>query len=465
MRKNLLLIITLALLFVSCSSIGSLAGFEDQGLPSWVRNPRVRRGRIAYVCEGSGTSEEEARINALSSVLYEIGDDVGRDAYSLYFRELESSGEVEDLDGSIRETYTREYRGGRFSCYVLFDMSEASLLSLRTPDLLVLLEAEEDVRNLLDEARSYYMENRDVDAISSALSALSISIEHELDEPEISPEGILSTLIYYTEPLEIRVRQFDGGIDASVSVMRNRGLLSPRVRYAPLNISYLIRTPEGEIISEDMDFNTADEGSYDYVNTNPYALRSGEANLSFNLDETLIEAVKEIAGEDFLLPFTSLLEEKSISYSYDEREEDETAPYTILVAEYDENGAFRDSHVALDELNATLSSSDRLIVAERGYGDSDAQIISEFAATSSPERYIVIMRLGVSDSVSLPGGRYLVNVGTTMSIYDTEGGENSLIYSDSYTSAVGDGMSYEEARRDAFRDGGRLLANVLLMEF
>ena len=177
----------------------------------------MRRGRIAYVCEGSGTSEEEARINALSSVLYEIGDDVGRDAYSLYFRELESSGKVEDLDGSIRETYTREYRGGRFSCYVLFDMSEASLLSLRTPDLLVLLEAEEDVRNLLDEARSYYMENRDVDAISSALSALSISIEHELDEPEISPEGILSTLIYYTEPLEIRVRQFDGGIDASVS--------------------------------------------------------------------------------------------------------------------------------------------------------------------------------------------------------------------------------------------------------
>ena len=78
------------------------------------------------------------------------------------------------------------------------------------------------------------------------------------------------------------------------------------------------------------------------------------------------------------------------------------------------------------------------------------------------KRYVVIMRIGVSESIMIDEERYIVNVHTNTSTYDTV--EDFLISSDDSVSSVGYGATFEEASDDAFRNAGRILADVFLIE-
>lgn len=461
MKRILLLLLLSVLLFTSCSSLETSSVFSEQRLPAWVRNPRVRSGRIAYVAEGSGTSEDSARLNAIENILFELSDDLGWDAYSSYYRELGSSGSVADLDGSIKETYSREYRGGRFSCYILFDISEDAFLSMQSPELVESLRRGEEILSLMEEAKESYMENRDVDAISCALKALSLSLDGDVSDPGLSHSEILSTLLYYTEALEIDVSQHGDGMEASISVRRNRGLLSPLVYSAPIEGSYWIRDTNGVLKEEKISFNTA-SGSYDYVNTNPYALMNGSVNLSLDIDEDLIDEIVQKAEEGFLDSFITLLDAKCVSYSYDERGDERSDLYDILIAQYDINGARIESNTALKSFNATLSDANRSISAIAAEGDEEEEILSLFLSEGDVKRYVVIMRIGVSESIMIDEERYIVNVHTNTSTYDTV--EDFLISSDDSVSSVGYGATFEEASDDAFRNAGRILADVFLIE-
>ena len=461
MKKFIPFFLVILFMFSSCSSFENFVSLEESGLPSWVRNPRVQAGRIAYVTEGSGLSAEEARTDAMANALIEMGDDLGWDVYTEYFRELGSTGTVADLDGSIRETFTREYRGGRFSCYILFDISEDRFLSLRDPELTAVLEREAEIRSLLEDARTSYMENRDIEALSKALNALSLSLDRDLDDPSLDPEKILETVMYYLQPLEIRVSQRGKSMDSSIFVRRNRGLLSPLVYDATLNGYYPIRDNAGVVKEEEIDFNTS-EGVYRYTNTNPYALRNGEMRLSFALDSELLSAIESKAPDGFMNEFLETLSSKTVSYEYDERTADNTLPFDVLIAEYDIHGALLDDTVALSSFNASLSDSDRVLEADRGYGDDDGEILSSYVSEGGDKRYLVIMRLGVSDSVTVSADRYMVNVRTSVDVYDLE--EDMLLTSDDSVSSIGYGSSYQEAQQNALKNAGKMLADVFLIE-
>ena len=138
------------LAFSSCSSIGNLS---DETLPGWIDNPYVRSGRIAYVNEGSGNSEEEAELNAMENLLIELGSDLGIDAYALYFRELSSSGTLNALDGNITDTYFRTYRGGRYSCYVMLDISADLFDQMQSPETRRAMEVRAEIESLMESAR------------------------------------------------------------------------------------------------------------------------------------------------------------------------------------------------------------------------------------------------------------------------------------------------------------------------
>ena len=459
MKKIILGSLVLILILSSCSTFNTPSLFLDEPLPSWIENPRVRSGRIAYIAEGSGTSEEAARLSAIESVLLELSDDIGWDAYSEYYREMSSTGEVAELDGTIRNSYVREYRGGRFSCYILFDISEDLFISMQSPELVETMRMEEEVRSYMTDARESYMANRDVDAISNALEALSISLDADLKD-ELSPSEILSTLLYYIEPLEIYAEQETDGIEAKISVKRNRGLLSPLVYSAPIDISYLIRNTEGQIIEEHISFNTG-SGVYEYGNTNPYALPEGEVSLSLDLDESLIAEIADKAEDGFFTPFLDNLASKSMSYSYDEKSEGSSL-YDILIAQYDIHGAQMDDSTALDAFNSILSDAAGDIVALPAVGDDEEEMIASYLKENSAGRYVVAMRLGVAESIMVDEDRYMVNVHTDTGIYDTR--QKAFISTDSSVSSIGYGSSYEDAERDAFLNAGRILADVFLIE-
>lgn len=461
MRKFFYLFLIISMLLFSCSSFSSFSSFDESGLPSWIRNPSVASGRIAYVAEGSGENAESARDNAIENVLLEISDDLGFDAYTRYYRQLSGSAYVEELDGSIRTSYVREYRGGRFSCYILFDISEEAFLSLESPDLVRAREKETEIRHYLDEAKASYMSSHDVDALISALEALSISLSEPLVDEAFSPDEILSVVMYYLEPIEIRVREKSGGMDATISVRRNRGLLSQMVYSVPLNARYWIRDTSGVLKEEEISINTLEEGSYDFHNTNPYALLNGVMSISLDIDQGLIASITDIAPQGFMDEFISTLSSKRVIYSYDERDDYTDLPYCIFMAEYDIDGALiEDGSSALDEFNTTLEESGRGIKALEGEGEDDEEIIKN---SSSPlKEYVIVIRLGVSDIVEVDEQRFIVSVHTSMNCYNPS--TMALISSETSVSSVGYGSSYEAAASDAFKRAGRILADVLMID-
>ncbi len=457
MRKVLFIALSVMLAFSSCSSIGNLS---DETLPGWIDNPYVRSGRIAYVNEGSGNSEEEAELNAMENLLIELGSDLGIDAYALYFRELSSSGTLNALDGNITDTYFRTYRGGRYSCYVMLDISADLFDQMQSPETRRAMEVRAEIESLMESARADYMENRDIGALSKTLEALSLSIENGVENPGISSDEILSVAMYYLEPLEIRYRQYGSGIDGEITVRRRRGILYPLVYDAELIGTYDIRDTEGNIKEESIRFNTGSAGRYDFHNTNKAISEIGEFALDFSFDRSVIERIASLAEPGYLDSFISLLEEKHRVFSYAENRNSDYG-LTVLLAEYDITGQELEDSAGLDSFNAEMMNSGYSIRAGKASGDDDSEILSNAMASGMDlNDSIAVLRIGVADSVETPGRTVLAYVSSTLGIYDRDTSE--LIFSDNTTSSIGSGESYSEAVMDAFTNCGRNLASTVI---
>ncbi len=460
--KKIFIFFLFVLLLSSCQSFNNLSFSENEELPYWVSNPRVRSGRIAYINEGSGASEEEARLNALENSLLEMGDDLGLDAYALYFRELGTSGEIRELDGRITNTYTRSYASGRYSCYVMIDISADLFDSMQSPETRREEEVEQSITELLEEARNYYMQNRDVDALNSTLNALLLSLENNIETQGHSANEILELSTYYLEPLEIRYKQEKGSIDGEITLRRKRGLLYPLVYYADLKGTYAIRNNDKRISYETIEFNTAESGRYYFHNTNNYILQNGDLTISLGFDRSVLDRISEIAEPGLLDEFEALLESKTASFSYMETR-GALRDVDILISEYDIHGAIMESVNALEAFNAELEDSGYLIRAEEGIGDDDDEILASYKANGGSKPTLIIIRVGVADVVEKGDEEFLVYVESTVNGYDTATG--GQLFSNDYQEATAGASTYDEAVAEACTLCGSILASASMIFF
>ena len=104
-----LFLLSLVLVLSSCSSLQNMVNVNADGTPSWIANPPSRRGRISFVAEGVASTEDEARLISIKNVLMRMSADLGWDAYTAYYRQMGSSGYVEDLDARIDNFWVRKY--------------------------------------------------------------------------------------------------------------------------------------------------------------------------------------------------------------------------------------------------------------------------------------------------------------------------------------------------------------------
>ena len=285
-------------------------------------------------------------------------------------------------------------------------------------------------------------------------------LEHGLGSGELCHEsaafGSEDNLQYLFRPLGYIVSQLQtSGI---VSLRAVRELLAGCFR---LNGGSQAKRSAGVLKEEEISINTLEEGSYDFHNTNPYALLNGVMSISLDIDQGLIASITDIAPQGFMDEFISTLSSKRVIYSYDERDDYTDLPYCIFMAEYDIDGALiDDGSSALEEFNTTLEESGRGIKALEGEGEDDEEIIKN---SSSPlKEYVIVIRLGVSDIVEVDEQRFIVSVHTSMNCYNPS--TMALISSETSVSSVGYGSSYEAAASDAFKRAGRILADVLMID-
>lgn len=450
----------LLLTLISCTSFQELVTPEIGGLPSWVSNPPVRRDRVGFVASGYGSSENEARAEVLKVLLQQVSEDLGRDAYNLYYRELSTTGRIEELDGTTDRTYYDARIDGSGTYYVLVSFDEEKYDAFRTEEQTLAKERENRIASYIEDANRAYRENRDFDAYECVLDALLVSLEGPVNNEEYGSDALLEEAIYYLSPLEIHVSRKGKDASAEIRVVRNRGFLSPAVVDAPVIGYYRMRNTLGEESLNGVEARTDEKGRYYFNSTNPYILRTGEISFALWDAEDRLAKIDRMAPEGFSAPLHELMDQKVVSYEYDVRGRAEERDLDVVFVEYGADGSDKGTTDAVESFNAYMDECQVDVVAVKGSGEEEEDVYANYLASGDTHGNVAIVRIGVAESESADD-KEIVRVESYVSIYDNSSG--NIIYSDDSAQAIGYGVEMSMAEQDAFSQAGRIIASLLLI--
>ncbi len=462
MKKiTILFLFAFVLLLSSCSSLQNMVNVNADGTPSWIANPPSRRGRISFVAEGVASTEDEARLISIKNVLLRISADLGWDAYTAYYRQMGSSGYVEDLDARIDNSWVRKYTNGTLSYFILVSVDEDLYASSRTEEYTRILERENEIKAYLDDAVSYYKQNMDVKALDAALDALLTSVSGRVNNQDYLPGNLLEEVFYYLEPLSIKASGSRNSADASIRVVRERGFFSPSVEAAALLIRYDMRNTNGNSLTDQISIVTDEKGRYSFHVTNPYILREGEVRISLDLDYDKLARIEALSPVGFLDEFYEMLNSKNIYYSYDIRNSSMERNLDVVVVSYGYGGEEFGSPAALQALDSYMKEFDLSITPIAGQGLTDQEIFDNYNRSSAAKKNVAIIRLSVVE-IRESDSFLMARVEGSLAIYDVNMGEQT--YFDDTTLAIGYGNSIEEASDDALALAARTISSILMIE-
>lgn len=457
----ILFLFALVLLLSSCSSLQNMVNVNADGTPSWIANPPSRRGRISFVAEGVASAEDEARLISIKNVLLRISADLGWDAYTAYYRQMGSSGYVEDLDARIDNSWVRKYTNGTLSYFILVSVDEDLYASSRTEEYTRILERENEIKAYLDDAVSYYKQNMDVKALDAALDALLTSVSGRVNNQDYLPGNLLEEVFYYLEPLSIKASGSRNSADASIRVVRERGFFSPSVEAAALLIRYDMRNTNGNSLTDQISIVTDEKGRYSFHVTNPYILREGEVRISLDLDYDKLARIEALSPVGFLDEFYEMLNSKNIYYSYDIRNSGMERNLDVVVVSYGYGGEEFGSPAALQALDSYMKEFDLSITPIAGQGQTDQEIFDNYNRSSAAKKNVAIIRLSVVE-IRESDSFLMARAEGSLAVYDVNMGEQT--YFDDTTLAIGYGSSIEEASDDALALAARTISSILMIE-
>ena len=458
--KKLILFLCLILSLVSCASFQEFVNPEIDGMPSWVRNPPIRRDRTGFVAKGMGESEDEARNDALKNFLQKVSSDLGIDAYNLYFRELSTTGRISALGGTTDRTYYENRVSGDSAYFILVTFDSVTYESFRTEEQALMKEREVRIEKSLENANLAYRENRDFASFEYVLEALLISLEGDVSNPDYSPEALMEEAIYYLRPLKLTVRQTGNEPSGMIRVIRDKGVLSPSVSSAPIMGTYVMRNTLGKEENISVDAVTDHKGHYYFNSTNPYILRHGEITFSLRDSDGRLEQIDQIAPAGFTYPLHQLLDAKTISWTYDVRDSDEERGLDVVIVEYDEAGTERPVFDSIKPFNDYMDECQVGLHSMAGFGEEEEDLYQNYLRSGDINEMVAIIRIGIAETETA-GDKTVVRVEAHFSIFDNATGE--VVYKDESAQAIGYGYEKETAVTDAFLHAGRILASLLLI--
>ena len=153
------------LVFILLSSCTTMSISER---PSWIDAVPEIPGEKVFVASGMGTSEVEARSNAVLSALSQMGEEIGYSLEEKYFRELFSSLVISDLGARIADEYSWEI-DGEWTVYVAVTAVDETFEGARSPEFLEIQKREEEISSLLSSSLDAYKNNRDMEAVANVL--------------------------------------------------------------------------------------------------------------------------------------------------------------------------------------------------------------------------------------------------------------------------------------------------------
>ena len=459
MKKAWILSIIFSLLLFSCTTVESL------GRPSWIDSVPEIPGEKVFVSSGSGSSEVEARSNAVLSVLSQMGEEIGYSLEGKYFRELFSSLVIEDLGARIADEYSWEI-DGEWTVYVAVTASDETFNEARSPEFLEIQKREEEIQKLLSESLEAYKDNRDMEAVEKILNAALISLSGEIKNEEYSPDALFDQAIGYITNLRIESvkpsRDTPSG-SLEYRVVRTKGLMYPVVEDAVVECRYSAISIEGEIETFSHLARTNGKGRFVANRTNPYSLHEGEIKISMHIDDDLMFNLSLKAPEYLMNRLKDSVEEGSFVYSYSFAPRQDTSSVVVALAEYNFDGSLRVEDGVLKEVLVDMFASQGITLENIVYaeGEEENDNIESLLPEYSHMNKIYIIRMGVVSRIPIGDKVYSRTEGRIIEITPSTMERNdvtSLHYCAS-------GKDEREADENTILKQAQIICGFLLGEF
>ena len=417
--------------------------------PDWYRRPPTRLGALQFLAEGTGSSEDEARADAVLSILTQMGRGLGYDLVPLYMREFSTAGTVAALGAYTEGSYSVESDDG-WHYYMLAVAPSGTYYANRTEEYNAMLGREDAVRAFIAEAEESYRSNHDTEALLHMLEALDASLDGPVADEGLQPQVLLARAVDYLGV--IRIDAWDGEDGIALRVWRERGLFHPDVADGTVELVYTRLASDGVAVKDSLVLRTDGYGHLSYVPTDPYALRYGELSFRPYIPEGLLSSIASKSDSGFLAPLMRqwrASETKLLIPSVRPADADGTviafAAYRADGSLIEESSAFNAFHSYLDNAGAGYY---RIV---RSAGEEPEEILADLAEEYGSDARSIIVRAGLVGTSAVLDG-YVARADAQI-IHDGDTQD---------ASAVAEGPDAETAEENALIKASCIAAGMLL---
>ncbi len=465
--------VVLLLLLSSCTSLTNLVKSQVEGLPTWVYTPVTSANKRAFVGKGSAQllfngksiTEEQARSNAkiiaYEQILDQLSEFVGEPVRDTYYRELTTTDAIEAFGLEIVNEYSKSDLRTPAQFYLLATADTAKLESKRTSVYNAMLKRDKDIEALIREADKAYRSNNDTKAIKLYFDAVLIASEGPVAK-KYEPETLLAKSITFINALRFSLTKSDPfKATATVQLQRKSRLLSPKVLNAPIVAEFAALNSLGRRYADSLLFNTASEGSIQFVPYNYSLEGSGSIRFAVDFSSSLLELEKQVPPET-LAPLYEALQRHGIEYAYSLVSSIASKTLVADVREYEYAGSLRTSKEALSALIDLYKGRGVPILPLSLEQDEMPELYDEVRLVVPEANVVLLGKAGVVDETQI-GDQNVVVVTGSIQLWNID--KRSLVADTLEVEAVAYDPLLEEAKKEAFRRFGQISSSLLFSSF
>ena len=452
MKLRILLIsvlVILALVLCSCSSINAIIKSNMTGLPTWYyeNDMGVAKGYKGIVGEGSASTQRQAELLAYSSVITKLSNIIGYELGQEEYRELTVLGTIAEFNLSIIDTFFMVPNDGTYYFYVQAAIDEELLDKATTEEAKNRAQIISQVETLVLKGDDYVKSGQETRAVKNYLQAMALGYGHDYIDEEYSFDELLDVVmgLLGNASLTFVSERPDLGT-CTISLSRKGIFVSSAVKSAEILATYTAIDPKGVSYEDEFVYVTDDQGQFSFNPINPSIARKGTVTFRLNLYEE-IDALERLAGKEAVSDLRALIDSKEVKFNYDKVYV--LGSIAIAVIEHDELGYVTGVKEISDYLAGVLVSDGAEAAPFYAELDEEEDVLYELTHSGRTENNLLVIRVGLTGQVASSTGVYCASAEGLATLFDTVTG--MILYQSDVIRSNAFSENSEQAVTDAFK--------------
>jgi len=431
-----------------CSTFGAIIKSNISGLPVWYYDPEVRTGKgyTGMFGEGHASTERQAELLAYSDIINKLSEASGTVLSQESYRELSVLGTITQFGLTIedRHTVTQE---GQVAVYIHARLDKNLLDQQTTEETKRRTALVEEIEKLVLDGDEYVKSGREFSAIRNYMKAMAKGIGEDYIDEEYSFDPLYEVVVELLDSITMSIlNPKPAERTCTVSLTRKGKFVSSAVASAEIDTSYTAVDTRGEEYDDSFVYLTGEDGQFDFTTINETISRTGTIRFSLNLEDEL-QALSKAPDQEKVQNLRNLVDSKAVSFNYSKAYA--LGSIATAVIEHDKLGYVTGSTVISDYMAELLAKDGAEVAPFHAELDDELDVVYEFNHSGRTEKCILIIRLGITDTVTSNTGVCAASAEGLASLYISD--PETLIYQSDviYSSAFGE--TEEEAILNAFK--------------